>query len=184
MGYTTDFYGTFKLNKKLDEETHTFLKRFNETRRMKFNLGPEFGLNGEFYVGHHQDFTGKYAGQVERDFPGLVEYNTPPCTQPGLWCQWRPSDDGMEIEWDGGEKFYDYNIWLKYIIKNFLQPKGYVLNGEVQWEGEDRGDSGIIFVKDNMVNPVSKEDEIAKLKAENLMLKNLIPDAILLADEE
>ncbi len=35
-----------------------------------------------------------------------------------------------------------------------MAPRGYVLNGEVTWEGEDRDDSGTIFVMDNRVEAV------------------------------
>lgn len=76
----------------------------------------------------------------------------------GLYCQWIPTDDGKYLEWDGGEKFYDYIEWLKYLIENFLSQKGYILNGEVTWEGEESGDVGKIIVKDNVVT--TKEGRI------------------------
>ncbi len=144
MGYTTDFNGEFKLNKKLDDKTHEFLKKFAETRRMQRNLGPEYGVEGEFFV----DGEG-FAGQDKDD--SVMDYNKPPRTQPGLWCQWTPSEDGMSIGWDGGEKFYCYVEWLNYIIKNFLAPKGYILNGDVEFQGEDNGDFGVIRVINNVV---------------------------------
>jgi hypothetical protein len=34
MGYTTDFYGQFKLNKKLDDVTYTLLQGLGTTRRI------------------------------------------------------------------------------------------------------------------------------------------------------
>lgn len=71
--------------------------------------------------------------------------------QPGLWCQWVISEDGTLLEWDGGEKFYYYTEWLKYMISHFFQPWGIKLNGEIEWEGEDRNDRGKIVVKDNEV---------------------------------
>ncbi len=67
------------------------------------------------------------------------------------YCQWMPTKDGMAIQYDGGEKFYDYVEWLEWIIKNLLKPKGYVVNGEVEWSGEESGDLGKITVKDNKV---------------------------------
>jgi hypothetical protein len=70
---------------------------------------------------------------------------------PGYWCQWQPSKDGTEIEWDGGEKFYNYEEWLEYLIQHFLEPWGYVLNGTVKWSGEDAEDIGSITVTDNVV---------------------------------
>lgn len=143
MGYNTTFKGKFTLNKKLDEETHKFLIKFNETRRMKRNMerlfcdskASEYGVDGEFYA----DGVG-YMGQD--DDASVVDSNTPPSTQPSLWCQWRPSDDGKAIEWDGSEKFYSYGKWLQYIINNFLTPKGYTLSGSVEYQGEEPSDRG------------------------------------------
>ena len=77
---------------------------------------------------------------------------------PGIWCQWIPSKDGLYLQWDENEKFYDYVAWLEWLIKNFFEPKGYVLNGEVEWEGEEQGDVGKITVKDNIVS--TKEGKI------------------------
>ncbi len=145
MGYTTDFTGSFKFNKPLDKDTLIFLQKFNETRRMARKLPKEFGIEGEFYV----DAPG-YAGQDRED--NIVDYNRPPKTQPGLWCQWRPTDDGTKLEWDGGEKFYNYVEWLEYLIKNVLSPRGYKLTGEIEWAGEDQGDIGKIIVKNNKIS--------------------------------
>jgi len=78
-------------------------------------------------------------------------HNETPKNIPSLWCQWVPTKDGTGIEWDGNEKFRNYVEWLKYILYNFLQPWGYELNGEVQWQGESCGDTGKIVVKNNKV---------------------------------
>lgn len=144
MGYTTEFRGSFELNKKLDATTHTFLNKLNETRRMSRNLGPEFGTEGEFFV----DGRG-HAGQDHE--ASIIDYNSPPSTQPGLWCQWRPTESGTAIEWDGGDKFYNYIPWIQYIISNVLEPKGYILNGEVAWRGEDWSDTGNIIIRNNIL---------------------------------
>ena len=71
---------------------------------------------------------------------------------PGIWCQWTASEDGWFIQWDGGEKFYDYTEWLQWLIVNFFQPNGYILNGKIKWAGEDNEDMGVIVVKDNLVS--------------------------------
>ena len=144
MGYTTDFEGRFKLNRKLKKKDQDLLTKFVETRRMARNVGPEFGVEGEFYV----DGKG-FAGQDSDET--ILDYNRPPRTQPGLWCQWVPSEDGQFIQWDGSEKFYNYVEWLKYLIDKILAPRGYKLNGVVGWQGEDRGDIGKIEVVDNVV---------------------------------
>jgi hypothetical protein len=76
--------------------------------------------------------------------------------QPGLWCQWTASEDNTKLEWDGGEKFYNYIEWLKYIIDNFTKPWGYILNGEISWVGEDsESDTGKIIVVNNEVSTVN-----------------------------
>lgn len=70
---------------------------------------------------------------------------------PGIWCDWIIDDDG-ELCWDGYEKFYEYSEWLEYLIKNFFEPEGYVLNGQVEFDGEEYGDSGFLVVEDNEVS--------------------------------
>ena len=143
MGYTTDFEGSFKLNKKLDKKTHDFLNKLGNTRRMARNV-KGYGIEGEFYVDGESDF-----GQDSDK--NIMDYNRPPDTQPGLWCHWVPSEDGKSIEWDGGEKFYEYVAWIEYIIDKVLGPKGYTLTGTVEWTGENRDDLGKIVIKKNKV---------------------------------
>lgn len=145
MGYTTDFRGKLILNKKLTKKDNEFLVKFAETRRMARNVDPKYGVEGEFYVDGRDEF---FSTDKDKD---IIDYNRPPKTQPGLWCQWVPSEDGLGIEWDGGEKFYNYVEWLEYIIKNFLAPKGYVLMGTVEWRGEEWDDRGEIRVFNNEV---------------------------------
>jgi len=144
MGYTTDFEGSFNITPVLSQKDNEFLTKFSETRRMARNVGPEYGIEGEFYV----DGTG-WAGQDSDK--NVINYNRPPSTQPGLWCQWIPTDDGSELVWNGGEKFYNYVEWLDYLIDKILAPRGYTLNGECQWFGENRDDVGTIIVKNNVV---------------------------------
>ena len=164
MGYTTDFKGKFKvmLNgkaKALDKETKDYLIKFNQTRRMKRKFPKnEYGVDGEFFVGG-----GGFMGQ--EDDKSVVDHNYPPSTQPGLWCQWTPSADGKYIQWDEGEKFYDYIVWLEYIMKNFLTPKGYSLEGVVHWQGEDEEDIGTIHATDGQV--LTKNGVHAKSLLEN-----------------
>lgn len=151
MGYTTDFTGRFELSKPLTKEQAAYLNQFSETRRMKRNaaktaeradplreaVGLPVGKEGEFFVGPEG-----LAGQEES--PDILDWNSPASTQPGLWCQWVPTQDGEGIEWNGAEKFYHYVEWLNYIVKNFLVPWGISISGEVAFQGEDSGDSGTI----------------------------------------
>jgi len=142
MGYTTEFSGVFSINKPLDKDTADFLRALNKTRRMKRNVDPKYGVEGEFYVEGDGDF-----GQDHED--NIINYNVPPSTQPGLWCQWTPTDDNKGIEWDGGEKFYHAAEWIEYIIEKILAPKGYILNGSVEAQGEETSDHWWLRVKDN-----------------------------------
>lgn len=150
MGYTTDFTGSFKVTPTLKRDDIIFLKKFSDTRRMARNLPEEYGVEGEFYVDG-----GGHAGQDCE--PNIIDYNTPPSTQPGLWCQWSPNMSGTKIGWDTGEKFYDYVEWIEYLIDNILHPRGYTLNGVVKWYGEDRSDTGTITIKDNIVTAIADE---------------------------
>jgi hypothetical protein len=158
MGYTTDFEGEFMLDRPLNAEHQDYLQMFSETRRMKRDsnkaivlLDPirdkanlPIGVEGEYFVGGPG-----FKGQNHDN--SVVDSNSPPFTQPGLWCQWVPSYDGSSIVWDEGEKFYRYVEWLEYIIENFLKRWGYTINGEVTYQGEDSSDFGMIIVKDNVV---------------------------------
>lgn len=147
MGYSTDFEGSFFLDRKLDQETFELINGLATTRRMKRKgLSKKFGVDGEFFY----DKTSKDSGQEHT--PDIVDYNRPPSTQPSLWLQWHVEDDMQTISWDGGEKFYCYVEWIQYLIEKILNPKGYVLNGTVKWLGEDPADSGKIRIKNNIVN--------------------------------
>ena len=149
MGYETKFSGSMTISPPLSDEDFEFLRAFNLTRHYQRNVDDKFGMLGELYVEEEDSaasslFTGK------KD-PIVVDYNTPPPTQPSLWCGWYPDPndrDSLCIE-DG--KTYCYTEWLEYIIKNFLAPKGYTVNGCVQYEGEEFGDIGYIEAKDNKV---------------------------------
>ena len=153
MGYSTDFYGQFDITPALDDDTYALLKGLASTRRMKRQgLDPKYGTEGEFYFNPNSDDYGQ-----ERD-ESIVDYNNPPSTQPGLWCQWTPTEDRTTLVWDEGEKFYDYTEWLVYIVDRILAPKGYVVDGEVTWQGEARDDNGKITVVQNEI--YVSEDQI------------------------
>ncbi len=121
-----------------------------------------YGPNGEYFVGNDER-------------TGTIDINTPPgqltgfssyednkirikekkC-QPGLWCQWTINEDG-NLAWDGGEKFYYYVEWLEYLIQHFFNPWGVLLNGTIEWSGEENSDMGQIVVKDNIVEVYEME---------------------------
>ncbi len=156
MGYQTDFEGEFTLDRPLDDETYAFLCKLAKTRRMArdtsklpapdadhSSFGFEtWGRDGAYYV-----HGGGVYGQ-ERD-ASVLEPEAAPHGQPGPWCQWVPSDDRLHIGWDGGEKFYDYEEWLQWIVHHVLAPRGYHLSGEIEWQGEEPSDRGKLILDRN-----------------------------------
>lgn len=160
MGYTTDFRGEFEISPPLQEKHRDYLNAFAYIRHMGRDVGklkdmPDpkriavnmpLGKEGEYYVGSSDD---QQYGQFNDGT--ILDHNQQASTQPGLWCQWVPTEDGTALVWDEGEKFYNYIEWLEYIIENFMKPWGYTLNGEVLWQGEGFSDIGKIKVNDNNV---------------------------------
>ncbi len=163
MGYTTDFVGSFAIDPPLQPEHRIYLGRFSGTRRMRRDahqaakrpdavrkaVGLDVGVEGGYFVGSTAD-----AGQ-DWDSPDVLGGNTAPSGQPGLWCQWVPSEDGTAIAWNEAEKFYEYVGWLEYLILHFLAPWGYTVSGEISWQGEEPPDRGIIYAKDNRVQAIA-----------------------------
>lgn len=158
MGYTTYFNGSLKFNKPVEDWLVEYIDKFCNTRRMKRDnekikeLYPNWkklcfagnlGEEGEYFVGGNG-----FMGQ-DHD-TSVINYNGSPAAQPGLWCQWVINEDD-ELVWDEGEKFYEYVEWLHYLIDNFFDPLGYILNGEITWDGEDSDDVGTIIVTNNHV---------------------------------
>ena len=161
MGYTTDFTGRFNVNPVLKEEHKHYLNLFSATRRMERNpdvepvsnpendpirvaAGLPPGEEGGYFVGAK--------GLIGQDKDNsILEYNAPPIGQPGLWCDWVPNKSGTHIKWNGGEKFYYYVEWIEYLIKHFLEPWGYKLNGKVEWQGESPNDRGRIVIESNII---------------------------------
>lgn len=130
-----------------------------------------YGIDGAFFA--------KDDGQCGQSHDRtIIDYNLPPGTpernydklsigqiidaednaikknnaQPSLWCNWWINEKDV-LEWNGAEKFYNYIEWLEYLIRNFFQPWGVLLNGKIKWSGEDDEDMGNIFVTNNIVNP-------------------------------
>lgn len=151
MGYTTEFFGQIKVEPPLNAEEIEYLKKFAGTRRMLRSKGPYF-VDGTGFKGQGDD-------------PDVIDHNEPPNGQPGLWCHWVPTDDGTAIEWDGGEKFYEAEVWMKYLIRHFIcwRPLAngaedwlphfgeHRCNGEIEAQGERSDDHWFLVVENNEV---------------------------------
>lgn len=164
MGYTTDFIGRVKIDPPLNADEISYLTSFAETRRMHREAGPYYTASDGFRgQGHDGD---------------VIDYNSPGPEQPGLWCQWVPTEDGTALEWDGGEKFYYAEEWMRYLIDTFLKPDAavyselggehnvdgriypiefnnfafdHVVNGVIEAFGEESGDIWRLTVTNNVV---------------------------------
>lgn len=77
------------------------------------------------------------------------------------YCQWVFNKSRTAIEWDGNEKFYEYEEWLTHVY-NLLHKNGYELSGEVEYQGEEVGDSGKLILKKGIVTKIEYKDEIIK----------------------
>lgn len=150
MGYTTEFSGCVRIDPPLNQEEIDYLNKFSGTRRMDRSSGPYF-VDGDGFAG-------------QGDGPDTIyNYNKPPKGQPGLWCNWEPSEDGKYIRWNGGEKFYESDAWMDYLITHFLRPgaraksklpflqANHICNGEILAQGEDLHDRWKLIVVDNVV---------------------------------
>jgi hypothetical protein len=118
------------------------------------------------------ELTAKQLKQLERFCGGTHNVSDDGC--PGGYCQWTIGEDGDTVEWDGGEKFYDYVEWMQYLIGKFFEPWGYTLNGEVMYSGESIDDNGTIRVVNNLVEVIelASASEVEQLRKRIEELEN------------
>lgn len=149
MGYTTKFYGSVSISPALNEVERAYLNKFADSRRMRREKGPYFAA-GSGFMGQGLD-------------ADIRDFNAPPEGQPGLWCKWRPTDDGAALKWDGRENFYAAPEWMQYLIDHFLRPgcfarealpflqANHTMNGTIEAQGEDPDDVWRMIVEGNVV---------------------------------
>lgn len=148
MGYSTDFAGQLTITPPLNDDEISYLTDFSESRRVQRAEGP-LCLDGT-----------------------VLDNNTPPDDQPGLWCDFVPNDDGTAVEWNGNEKTYDGDTWIAYLVTRLLAPSAknylvehshedprlasftcdHVVNGFINAFGENHDDIWSIEVKNNQVS--------------------------------
>lgn len=157
MGYHTSFDGAVKIDPPLNSHEIDFLRDLAGTRRMNRTKGP-------LYVAETENF-----GQNRSE--DVIDYNGSHPDQPGLWLQWTPSEDGTALEWDEGEKFYESQEWMEYLVNNLLGPSAlayitthsdedarlehftcnHKVSGIIYAQGEDSDDTWRLVVDNNMV---------------------------------
>ncbi len=161
MGYHTDFEGELELTPIATKEQIAYIQAFSNSRRMKRSfeilieiLKGNYGFNGN-YVFEGEYFIGNATCFFDKKDISILEINYPPAYQPSLWCEWTLTDDGKYLKWSGGEKFYEYKSWLRYLITHFFIPWKIELNGVIKWKGEEFYDTGTITVVNNKVSIIS-----------------------------
>ncbi len=162
MGYNTDFWGSISITPPLNEHEINYLRQFAE-------CDPEATTTGPYSVAPRDD-----GADADQASPAGI---SPAQDAPSSACQWIPSDDGTELEYDQQEKFYDSTIWMAYLIDTFLKPGAtaqhdlahripswaypeeleqftfdHVCNGEIDAQGEDSSDRWRLVVRDNLVS--------------------------------
>jgi hypothetical protein len=75
----------------------------------------------------------------------IVEYkNFKPEFLKDEYNQWEIVDN--KLQWDRGEKFYNYEYWLHIIISLFFVPKEIQLKGKILFQGDHEEDCGFIEI--------------------------------------
>jgi hypothetical protein len=180
VGYHTEFTGHVAVTPPLNEHEVNYLRKFANSRRYARTSGP------------YQTETDSYRG------PDTVDYNDRADGQPGLWCDWEPSDDGTRISWNGTEKFYYADVWMRYLIDTFLRPDAalqgelaeprlgryyapefgrftfdHIVDGAIEAYGDDPSDVWTLRVVGNEVETVEREPS-----ANDLVMSDAVRDAV------
>lgn len=160
MGYSTEFSGVIEITPRLKNEDKEFLDKFFQIRHMKRDMSKlkgisknvikEFGKDGCFYLKDYDNFNEIF------DDKTIINVNNSG-DMPSLWCDLEIVEKNGEtfIQWNGSEKTYgvnEENGWFTWLIDNFFKPNGYVLNGEMTWQGEEDDDIGTIKIENNNVS--------------------------------
>jgi hypothetical protein len=125
MGYDVDYNGEVEVTPALAENDAVILRAV-VNREQTDETRPIFAA---------------IAASAEPDLPGhegLLEV----------------SEDRSRILPEDGESRHGVRMWLRLLLEHFLVPRGYVLNGEIWWEGQDPDDRGCIFIKDDQLETV------------------------------
>jgi hypothetical protein len=157
MGYTTIFDGDMTLTPALTPEQVATLRSLTSHRHstdegtdieatipydMPTNVLPSHAWAPVFHSGvSNARYSGADFGSFSDPFPSI-------------WCNWDVSDDGATFAWSGGEKFYNYEGWLRFLITHFFVPWGVRIDGTIEFCGEDDRECGVIVTSGDVVGVV------------------------------
>lgn len=103
-------------------------------------------------MGYNTTFSGALALSRTLTIPEakvILEANENPDAiageHPGSYMQWVPTESLDAIVYDGNEKFYNYAEWLQWLLTH-LESLGIQAHGEIVWQGESVGDTGVLRV--------------------------------------
>ena len=153
MGYFTSFSGSFAFDRPLLPRHAEYIRKFTDIQHVKrlpklLEGRPDPEREAvDLPVGDE----GEYVVNVSNERDATVLSDNPPGKQPSKFCDWVLAEDELHLIWNDSDKFTGYVEWLDYLIERFFKPWGYVLNGRVHWEGEDRTDRGTIIVRHNVL---------------------------------
>ena len=130
MGYSVSYCGDINVEPSLTEEdVATFLEIVNDRRTDRTK--PFFDL---------------VAACNESQTPysiGLLEL----------------SEDRAQILPETDESRAGAGTWLQLVVQHFLAPKGYSVEGEIKWNGDEAEDRGCIYAKGQQVEVVDDRIE-------------------------
>ena len=147
------------LNRRLLREDAEWLRRYAAFPhyRRKCDEGV-YGKGGELFCEGSEDEIWEGIERLSHK-----ELCTPAGECPDLFCCWTPTSGRKRITLvnkDEKPDWFDemgvkYPIrWLAFLIRRFLAPRGYVLNGHFRWKGWNLEDAGTCYVVDNRIYPV------------------------------
>ena len=105
-------------------------------------------------MGYTTDFYGQFTITPPLDATTVEEINAF-CAERhdnhpiGIWCDLVASP--TTLEWNGAEKTYSLDQWVKYVVNEFIAPKGHRVDGFMEAQGEDPDDRWTLRVDNNVV---------------------------------
>lgn len=148
MGYTTIFEGQLEPNKPLQKEIINKINDINPYNNYYYKIKHEnYGIND--YL-HNRSYKKKIGSGIDS------------------YCDWIYNEEENVIEWSGGEKFYGYILWLKFILNIVNTETDCKFNGVIRWMGENIEDIGLIKVINNEIQET--DYIINELKNEEYLL--------------
>jgi hypothetical protein len=156
MGYTTYFTGAIEIRPRLSD---AFTIKINDMIDGGERTPKSFAT-----ILHSRQVQGGWppaAGQNDHDIGGSMN-----CFMPSFYCQWeldKKDPECTRVVWNGGEKFYSYRAWLKYLVDLLFQlclKRSIVIrfSGHIAYQGESGSDTGYLTITSNKSQPPSVLD--------------------------